>query len=137
MKLSDLIGPLQPATVVLRGKSVEVRPVTAAQELAVLKQLPAPHSTSEEARQLPAWRQRVETHGLLTLAVLCGIALGLDCGDGCWSEERDGRWTEVYARRVMEAFTLHELGAVRRAFESIGAGPAKEAIGDAETLGNS
>lgn len=147
LTIEDL-EPLARKTIVLRGRNVDVRAMTARESLALHRQIPRPrpnlphdaprnHVLIEENH--PSFKPHIERWIVMRRCAIAGIAAGISGVDGSWAEDRDAAWVRAYAESILERLTEWEIESIYRVAEAIEMGSItdlKDAIGTANHAGN-
>lgn len=99
-----------PKQVTLRGETVWLNFVTGAESMAMQAAMPRPNTgTGIESRNHPKHRAAEARWTGRFYALVVGVSLQLDAGDGLWSPERDAAWCERYADAILAELSEAEV----------------------------
>jgi len=130
--LADVVGSLEETSVVVRGKRVRVRAVTAAQSTVLWAQLAPQPPSPDPSYQADADRRNMVISAQRR-AVLAAIATDFPGPDGLkWSRELTRTQVEKIADHVLGIFTEGEIFRITSALERLNesGGDTPEAVGN-------
>lgn len=142
VRLQDILGPIDDGQIDLRGRTIKLRAVRAAEELELQRQDPPPVATTDNLLTEQYELDKAQ-HQMRRKAAIFGIAAGIENDAGeVWSPSRSRAWVKAWATKIAEEMTDGELADAYITVKTIGVVLPKELqrvqdrIGSGATPGN-